>query len=82
MICIHKQVAAERDRAAKAEDRVQQLEKELKEVKDRSAAEREQQEAEAMELRRALERSVAVERKLRALNEEAWRLLILKGVNP
>lgn len=76
------QVKAERERAHRAEQRVEQLQRQLDEALSEAGKKESTHQQELSELRRALELSVARERQLFALNEETYKLLLLKTAQP
>jgi len=75
------QYRMERDRASCAENEVNRLTTALQERDKALEKLSKEKEIETAELRRALEVSVAESRKLEALNEEAYKLLLLQGAN-
>lgn len=70
----------ERDRAQHAEERENEVRLELEQTRKLMLAERERFEEESSALRKALKESVDRERQLRMLNEEAYKLLLLHGI--
>ena len=71
----------ERERAMRAEDREQKLLLEIAALNQQIKDIRENYEKESSQLRKELEVSVKKEAKYRALNEEAYNLLLLHGIN-
>ena len=71
----------ERERAMRAEDREQKLLLEIAALHQQIKDIQESHENESSQLRKELEKSVNKEAKYRALNEEAYTLLLLHGIN-
>jgi hypothetical protein len=71
----------ERERAMRAEDREQKLLLEIGALHQQIKDIRENHEKESSQLRKELEKSVSKEAKYRALNEEAYQLLLLHGID-
>lgn len=71
----------ERERAMRAEDREQKLLLEIAALHQQIKDIRENHEDESSQLRKELEKSVSKEARYRALNEEAYQLLLLHGIN-
>jgi hypothetical protein len=72
---------AEKERAEKAEDQIQQLLAELAEVRSHLDNTVNMNAVHVAELEKALEESRERERRLKLLNEEAYQLLLLKGIS-